>query len=112
MMDFEQALINAIKTFLPNVIREGCFFHFGQLCNTHLQNEGLQAISSVRDSTLNVLLRKIKALGFLPPDEVFNAYSNFIKPDLANQALINADPSLGPYIDRIAVFTGEWSSWQ
>jgi hypothetical protein len=80
MLDFEEALVNTYKSFFPNVRIGGCNFHFGQLVNRCLQANGLIVIASERDSTLNRLIRLIKAIGYLPVEEVQDAYNSEVLP--------------------------------
>ena len=75
VMDFEQALISAVKTELPTTSIQGCYFHFNQSlwgCYfhfnqslwRHIQDLGL-ARGYRHDERLQQLLRKVMSLGFL-----------------------------------------------
>ncbi|XP_076438795.1 uncharacterized protein LOC143277779 [Babylonia areolata] len=65
VMDFEQALITAVETELPNTRVELCYFHFNQSIWRRIQELGL-ARAYRRDADLQEILRKVMALGFLP----------------------------------------------
>lgn len=65
MIDFEQALLSAVETELPNTAIQGCYFHFNQSLWRHIQELGL-ARGYRHYESLQQLLRKVMSLGFLP----------------------------------------------
>jgi len=65
VVDFEQSLITAVETELPNTRTEMCYFHFNQSLWHRIQELGL-ARAYKRDDNLQQIMRKVMALGFLP----------------------------------------------
>lgn len=74
VMDFEQALITAVETDLPNTRTELCYFHFNQSLWRRIQELGLTRAYK-RDENLKEILRKVMSLGFLPVALVRNNFT-------------------------------------
>ena len=77
MIDYEQAAIKAIKKNFPEVVINGCFFHFGQCLWRNLQSRGLQAW--YREAENAFLIKQIQALAFAPPEDVCSLFNNLVQ---------------------------------
>ena len=67
ILDFEIALINAIRIVLPIVELGGCYFHFVQSLWRNVQRMGLAAAYKDRnDRRMKICLNHLFALGFVP----------------------------------------------
>ena len=105
VMDFEQALLSAVETELPNTVAEGCYFHFNQSLWRHIQELGL-AREYRHDERLQQLLRKVMSIGFLPTALVRNnfqllRYTRQTRRLIRRYAVLNDffDYVYNPYID-------------
>src|SRR5260363_267240 len=76
--DFEQSVINAVRSKFPNSTHKGCYFHFCQNLWKKIQAEGL-AIEYGSNEAFSLKLRHLAALAFLSPLEIPAAF-NTIKP--------------------------------
>ena len=65
VLDFENALWQALAAIIPQVERKGCAFHFSQAVWRKAQNIGLQPAYNA-DVGTNRLIRRILALTLLP----------------------------------------------
>ena len=63
--DYEQSLIAAVETELPNARISGCYFHFGQNLWRRVQSLGL-ARDYRQNRRLKKTIRKVIAIGYLP----------------------------------------------
>ena len=99
MMDFEQALITAVETELPQTRVEGCYFHFSQSLWRHIQEVGL-AHGYRHDERLQTLLRKVIALGFLPIALVRNNFT-LLRHARDTVRLIRRYPSLIDFLTYV-----------
>ena len=63
--DYEQFLIAAVETELPNARISGCYFHFGQNLWRRVQFLGL-ARDYRQNRRLKKTIRKLIAIGYLP----------------------------------------------
>jgi hypothetical protein len=72
--DFEQALITAIQTELPNTRIEGCYFHFNQSLWRHVKELGLTRAYRNHER-VKKLIRKVMSIGFLPTAIVRNNFA-------------------------------------
>jgi hypothetical protein len=63
--DYEQSLIAAVETELPNARISSCFFHFGQNLWRRVQSLGL-ARDYRQNRRLKKAIRKVIAVGYLP----------------------------------------------
>lgn len=71
--DFEQAVINAVKSEFPNSIHKGCFFHLCQNFWRKIQSEGFAREYGTNED-FSIKLRHVTALAFLPPSEIQAAF--------------------------------------
>ena len=62
---YEQSLIAAVETELPNTRISGCYFHFGQNLWRRVQSLGL-ARDYRQNRRLKKTIRKVIAIGYLP----------------------------------------------
>jgi len=75
--DFEMAAMNAIRVQFPNVILNGCMFHFGQCVWRKLQAEGLSATYN-GDPEFATRTKRLLALAFVPPADVVGVFEAVI----------------------------------
>lgn len=57
LSDFENASINACKSYFPNAEFSGCYFHFGNIIWRRIQNQGIY----VKDENFAMKIRMFKA---------------------------------------------------
>jgi hypothetical protein len=72
--DFEKGAINAIKTYMPETNIFGCYFHFAQSLWRQMQKKHLSN-QYVTDMDLRLKFKGLKALCFVPPQDVIVAYN-------------------------------------
>lgn len=82
--DFEKAAINASHNEFPETRNKGCFFHLGQNGWRKIQEFGLVTQYST-DEHLNIMIRHLFALAFLPSDEIPAAF-DILKPEIPSVA--------------------------
>ena len=76
IINFEQAVILALKLIFPNAIIKGCNFHFYKCLYTKLQDLGSQSAfinkksSDMNEINVRNLYKKVCALVFMPPQEI------------------------------------------
>ena len=98
-MDFEQALLTAMETEMPNTRVQGCYFHFNQSLWRHIQNLGL-AREYRNDDRLQSVIRKVMSLGFLPVPLVRNNF-RLIQHARSTRRLIRRYPALRDFFDYV-----------
>ncbi|KAL2642748.1 hypothetical protein R1flu_010335 [Riccia fluitans] len=69
LSDFESGLIPAIQAEFPEAHHQGCYFHFTQAIWKTVQHLGL-AQHYTEDRFVQVTIRRLMALGFLPIEDV------------------------------------------
>ena len=75
-IDFEQAVILAVKLIFPNAIIKGCNFHFNKCIYTKLQDLGSQAAfinkksSDINEINIRNLYKKVCTIAFMPSREI------------------------------------------
>jgi hypothetical protein len=74
-LDFELAMINALKQVTPSVRISGCNFHFGQCLIRNLSNHGMKSEYSSNSSLFN-FVHDVIALQHLPVDRVRTFYAH------------------------------------
>ena len=84
LTDFEQAAINASHREFPNIRNKGCFFHLGQNGWRKIQEFGLTTQYG-DDEHLNLMIRHLFALAFLPPVEIPDAF-DILKTEIPSVA--------------------------
>lgn len=78
MTDFELAIINASISTFPSASVSCCFFHLCQSLYKKVQSLGLQAeYNDPKDDTLNVYVRMLMAIAFVPTAEVVRVFNLF-----------------------------------
>jgi hypothetical protein len=113
--DFELALILALETELPAIRVRGCYFHFSKSLWRKFSSLGL--ISEYRRHNVNgrrlrKFVQKTKALGFLPPAVICNAFNNYCA-SASVLRLCCTFPRLRRYIRYIArVYVGRTASFR
>ncbi|XP_078518886.1 uncharacterized protein LOC144784070 [Lissotriton helveticus] len=80
IMDFELSMINVITKMYTDTQIQGCFFHFSQAFWRKLQKTPLVTEYST-DSKLQVELKKLTALCFVPPESVDEYYTAITESD-------------------------------
>lgn len=110
MSDFEDATINAIHTHMPNVIVNGCYFHFGQCIERAVQRVGRQVNYNRQHSLFHIFVRKLRCLAFFPVHCVQEGYDDLIADSYNNVVakLVAAGTPIGRIQDFIGYFTREW----
>ena len=107
MVDFESAVWGAISKVFPQVVIKGCTFHWTQAVWRKIQELGL-APGYYNEEGIQIYLRKLLALPFLPKEFISSVFLN-----LAAEA--NSDPlrSLCDYISRTWINNRTWppSAW-
>ena len=72
-VDFEKAIVNAIKKFLPNAQIMHCRFHLGQSVCRKVQSLGLTT-KYRNDETFRANVLKLVALTFIEPENVLQEF--------------------------------------
>jgi len=67
--DYEVAIHNAVRSILPDIHFQGCFYHLTQATWRKVQSEGLQC-DYKNDDDVRTFCGKLDGLAFLPPDDV------------------------------------------
>jgi hypothetical protein len=75
--DFEQGILNALRTNYPNAILNGCFFHLAQNLWKHVQTNGLVGVHSSNPS-FRQSFKQLEAIAFVPQHDVVLGI-NFLK---------------------------------
>ena len=73
LANFEKGAINAIVSEFPNVRSKDCHFHLGQSVYWQVQDAGLIEKYGA-DENFSLLIRHIRALAFLSPQEIPDAF--------------------------------------
>ena len=76
MIDFENAIKNALHTVFPDITIQGCFYHLSQAIYRKVQNEGLQ-VQYQNDVDLNMCIRSMAALAFVPVNDIVESFETF-----------------------------------
>ena len=103
IVDFEVALIQALRIELPASRIEGCFFHFCKSLWRHIQELGLSR-PYLENPNVKQLLRYVMALGFLPVNFVRICYRNIRDAEETDQ-VIQQLPNLAHFF---AYFEETW----
>jgi len=77
MTDFELANVNALRLTFPQSRMNACFFHFKQCFWREVQSCGLQK-NYITDEDLNLKIRMLGALSFLPVDKIESAFEELV----------------------------------
>ena len=97
--DFEQSLKRALRLELPNTVLNGCYFHFCQSLWRHVQELGLVRPYH-QDRRLKKIIRKLMALGHLPPALVRNNFQLLLNAGRTARAL-RRYPALEEFFEYI-----------
>ena len=101
MVDFEIAVLNAVRGSFPNSTLKGCFFHFCQAIYRKVQSLWLQ--NRYRDDDeFNLKIRMLAAVAFVPTTDVIRVSESLSKNfplDASAQAI--TDYFEDTYIDRL-----------
>ena len=71
--DYEIAIITEFLRAFPNANIGGCLFHLSQNIQKHVRELHLQQMYD-NDARINLHVRMIEALAFIPPDNVIEAF--------------------------------------
>ena len=91
MVDFEMALLNAVRDLFPNSTLKGCSFHFCQAFYRKVQSLGLQNRHR-DDDEFNLKIRMLAAVAFVPTTDVIRAFESLsenLPLDAPAQAIID-----------------------
>ncbi|CAB4024197.1 Hypothetical predicted protein [Paramuricea clavata] len=97
--DFEQALITAIQTKLPNTRIEGCYFHFNQSLWRHVKDHGLTRAYRNHER-VKKLIRKVMSIGFLPTAIVRNNFA-LLRTENRTRRLFRRYPGLVEFFNYV-----------
>jgi hypothetical protein len=101
IIDFEDAMIEALKEVLPETKIIGCMFHYTQAIIRNVQKNGLKTTYD-GNPLLRSLVRRLIALAFLPEDKVFVACQTIVNSIIENNLFTNEMKSFLEY------FTATW----
>lgn len=76
-VDFEMAVMNAIRKHFELAEIHGCYFHFGQNIWRKVQEVGLQS-EYAKNADFALQIRLLIALAYVPPESVFESYEELI----------------------------------
>ncbi|XP_067950355.1 uncharacterized protein [Watersipora subatra] len=76
MIDYENAIKNALHTVFPDTTIQGCFYHLSQAIYRYVQNEGLQ-VQYQNDVDINMCIRSMAALAFVPVNDIKESIETF-----------------------------------
>ncbi|CAG2238335.1 unnamed protein product [Mytilus edulis] len=95
---------SAVKSVFPNADIKGCAFHWGQAVMRKVANLGLKTAYSA-DKAVNVFIKKVLALPYLPAGHILPAYRQLTVPPTASPLL----HQLMAYINRAWLQCSVWS---
>ncbi|CAG2215733.1 unnamed protein product [Mytilus edulis] len=95
---------SAVKSVFPNADIKGCAFHWGQAVMRKVANLGLKTAYSA-DKAVNVFIKKVLALPYLPAGHIIPAYRQLTVPPTASPLLHH----LVAYINRAWLQCSVWS---
>ena len=75
ILDFEIAMMNALRRQFPNAQTHGCLFHLAQSVHRRVQSSGLRN-EYQQNGEFQLAVRKLTALAFLPPEEIPEAFQS------------------------------------
>jgi len=101
--DFEKSAHNAVRHFFPNCKIMACRFHLGQSWFRKIQSDSNLLKNYNSKSELGVWLKQFFALGFLPSEDVENAFTYLIENSPTDNFEFT-DYILNNYISSDAVF--------
>lgn len=73
MLDFENAIRNALHIVFPYAAIQGCLFHLSQAIYRKIQSVGLQ-VQYQNDTGLCLTIRSLAALAFVPVNDIVEAF--------------------------------------
>ncbi|XP_022160431.1 uncharacterized protein LOC111026623 [Myzus persicae] len=101
--DFEKSAHNAVRHFFPNCKIMACRFHLGQSWFRKIQSDSNLLKNYNSNSELGVWLKQFFALGFLPSEDVEDAFTYLIENSPTDNFEFT-DYILNNYISSDAVF--------
>ena len=93
----EIASVNAVWTVYPDAAVYGCFFHFNHFSQRLGQRIALQ--TKYRDPGVNMFIRMLAALAFLPVDCVADSFDTLLE----EHAVANAQPIVDYFKDTFVI---------
>lgn len=78
VVDFEIAIINAVRQHFGGAIIQACLFHLCQSVFRHVQDVGMQrAYNNAEDKTIRDAVRRMCAIAFVPVNDVIRVFDMF-----------------------------------
>lgn len=115
LSDFEKASVASAKSFLPDTIFKGCYFHFGQIIWRRVLTLHLKP-KYASDFEFATKIRMLKCLAFVPSNEISSYYEE-IRPTLCEDskkigAWLSKNYIRGPKNNKPQYETSFWSVYE
>ena len=81
LIDFEIGVKTQFETSFPGTVVRGCYFHLVYNILKHVKKKGGQ-VELRQNIRFSIAISHVKALAFLPSDQVNAAYENIVRPML------------------------------
>lgn len=110
IMDFERAVINAVRLLFKSSQVAGCYFHFSGSLWKHVQGNGLQT-SYAEDAMFALNIRMFLALAFVPVDHIERAFEELLKTEFCrDDESLDLNDELQAFITYFEnTYIGAWS---
>ena len=112
MSDFEQAIINSLKSTFKSAAHKCCFFHFFQAIIRRCKGSKEIWDQYVNNLNYSIEIRKLFALSFVPTDKVVPYFEQLMLSDFFKQAYneeeFPSDSLDPPTSDFVVYFEHTW----
>jgi hypothetical protein len=95
LTDFESGFQNAMSISFPNIVLQGCFFHFSQCIWRQIQQHYEIAKKYREDEEFALHLRQLGALAFVPVSDLVSAFDTLMETSF----FTTNDVLLAPLVD-------------